>query len=86
MPLSELELSNLNNHFLKFSYIEGYTPSKTDALLYEQFPCGAPINYPNICRWYSHIASYLKEIQNFPGDTKNKIDIIIENQKVGKFF
>ncbi|XP_043252604.1 valine--tRNA ligase isoform X2 [Colletes gigas] len=56
----------LNNYLSDYSYLEGYSPSQTDAKVYQTF---VELNvdvtsYPYLHRWYKHVASYSKQEQS----------------------
>nr|CCA20862.1 EF1 guanine nucleotide exchange domaincontaining protein putative [Albugo laibachii Nc14] len=51
-------LKKLNGFLTSKSYIEGYSLSDADLTLFKQIPsCPEPSQYPNVYRWYVHIAS-----------------------------
>lgn len=51
-------LKKLNGFLTSRSYIDGYSLSDTDLIVYKQIAsCPEPSTYPNVYRWYVHIAS-----------------------------
>ncbi|XP_076647855.1 valyl-tRNA synthetase isoform X2 [Halictus rubicundus] len=53
----------LNNYLNDYPYLDGYTPSQTDAKVYQTF-VELNVNvasYTHLYRWYRHIASYSRE-------------------------
>ncbi|ODM16929.1 Elongation factor 1-beta [Aspergillus cristatus] len=67
--VSEAGLSLANTFFNNRSYVVGTAPSQADVVTFKAFS-GAPDaeKYPNVARWYKHIASYESEFSNLPGD------------------
>lgn len=67
--VSETGLSLANTFFNNRSYVVGTAPSQADAVTFKAFS-GAPDaeKYPNVARWYKHIASYEAEFSTLPGD------------------
>jgi elongation factor 1-beta len=63
--------SKLEQHLAKRSYVEGYTPSQADVVVFKDFknpPDAASI--PHVARWYNHIKSYSAEFDTLPGSSK----------------
>ncbi|KAF9890302.1 Elongation factor [Aspergillus nanangensis] len=67
--VSEAGLTLANNYLASRSYIVGDAPSQADAVTFKAFS-GAPdaAKYPNVARWYKHIASFEAEFSALPGD------------------
>ncbi|EAU38967.1 elongation factor 1-beta [Aspergillus terreus NIH2624] len=67
--VSEAGLTLANNYFASRSYVVGDAPSQADVVTFKAFS-GAPDadKYPNVARWYKHIASYESEFSSLPGD------------------
>ncbi|KAL4786064.1 hypothetical protein BJX76DRAFT_355476 [Aspergillus varians] len=71
--VSEAGLSIANTFFGSRSYVVGQAPSQADAVTFKAFS-GAPDaeKYPNVARWYKHIASYEAEFASLPGDSSKE--------------
>jgi elongation factor 1-beta len=56
------ELTALNTHLSSVSYIDGWTPSSTDADVFAKFkqPPSAK-DYAHVARWYKHVESFSKD-------------------------
>ncbi|KAL3473319.1 hypothetical protein BJX99DRAFT_234044 [Aspergillus californicus] len=67
--VSDAGLSIANTFFESRSYVVGQSPSQADVVTFKAFS-GAPdaAKYPNVARWYKHIASYESEFPSLPGD------------------
>ncbi|ESO88036.1 hypothetical protein LOTGIDRAFT_193902 [Lottia gigantea] len=63
-------LSSLNTFFADRSYIDGYSPSAADAVVFEALASAPASNYPHALRWYNHIKSYGDLRKSFPGTRK----------------
>jgi len=63
-------LKALNVYLASRSYIEGYTPSKADKVVFEALNGAPGADYVNALRWYNHILSYGGERNSFPGQAK----------------
>lgn len=63
-------LKALNEYLATRSYIEGYTPSKADKVVFEALGGAPGADYVNALRWYNHILSYGGERNSFPGQEK----------------
>ncbi|KAB8074066.1 hypothetical protein BDV29DRAFT_174358 [Aspergillus leporis] len=68
--VSEAGLTLANSFFANKSYVIGDAPSQADVVTFKAFS-GAPDaeKYPNVARWYKHIASYESEFSTLPGDS-----------------
>jgi len=56
---SDVGLKQLNTHLSTRSYIDGYTPSASDASILSQLKGAAdPKKYPHISRWQKHISFF----------------------------
>nr|XP_033334868.1 valine--tRNA ligase isoform X1 [Megalopta genalis] len=55
----------LNNYLCDYPYLDGYTPSQTDAKVYLTFVelNVNIVSYPHLHRWYKHIASFSEQEQ-----------------------
>jgi len=62
-----VELSKLEEHLSKRSYVEGYTPSQADVAVFKAL--SQDLGYPNVARWYKHIKSYEAEFSTLPGSS-----------------
>lgn len=62
-----VELSKLEEHLSKRSYVEGYTPSQADVAVFKAL--SQDLGYPNVARWYKHIKSYEAEFSSLPGSS-----------------
>ncbi|KAF5325948.1 hypothetical protein D9611_001012 [Ephemerocybe angulata] len=63
-------LGKLEQHLATRSYVEGYTPSQADVVVFkavESAPDAA--KNPNVARWYKHIKSYAAEHADLPGSS-----------------
>ncbi|KAL4917636.1 hypothetical protein BDW62DRAFT_183548 [Aspergillus aurantiobrunneus] len=71
--VSEAGLSIANTFFESRSYVVGTSPSQADVVTFKAFS-GAPDaeKYPNVARWYKHIASYEAEFASLPGDASKE--------------
>jgi len=63
-------LKALNEYMASRSYLEGYTPSKADKVVFEALGGAPGADYVNALRWYNHILSYGGERNSFPGQEK----------------
>ncbi|PWN28839.1 hypothetical protein BDZ90DRAFT_230849 [Jaminaea rosea] len=63
-------LATLEKFLSSRSYIDGYSVSQADVAVFEV--CSAPDanKYPNVARWFTHVASFEKEHPNLHGDKK----------------
>ncbi|KAJ7607343.1 hypothetical protein FB45DRAFT_948110 [Roridomyces roridus] len=63
-------LVKLEQHLATRSYIEGYTPSQADVVVFKSITSApsAEAN-PHVARWYSHIQSYSAEHASLPGSS-----------------
>ncbi|KAF8879007.1 hypothetical protein CPB85DRAFT_450385 [Mucidula mucida] len=62
-----VDLSKLEQHLASRSYVEGYTPSQADVLVFNAIKAGDI--YPNVARWYTHIQSFSAELETLPGSS-----------------
>ncbi|KAL4894044.1 hypothetical protein BDV59DRAFT_176737 [Aspergillus ambiguus] len=67
--VSDAGLTLANNYLESRSYVVGDAPSQADVVTFKAFS-GAPdaAKYPNVARWYKHIASFESEFSTLPGD------------------
>merc|ERR1711988_373935 len=68
---SQSGLEALNKHLEDKSYIEGYTPSQADAVVFSALSSPPPTELCHALRWYNHILSYGNEKSKFPGQKKD---------------
>ncbi|KAI9845314.1 MAG: Translation elongation factor 1 beta [Sclerophora amabilis] len=62
-------LTMLENWLRTRSYITGYGPSQADVSCFKGLKDSpTPAQYPNVYRWYKHIASYQSDFSSLPGD------------------
>ena len=63
-------LTKLNQHLATRSYVEGYTPSQADVVVFKAIS-SAPdaASAPHVARWYKHIQSYSAEHGSLPGSS-----------------
>ncbi|PPR05098.1 hypothetical protein CVT24_010085 [Panaeolus cyanescens] len=63
-------LTTLEAHLASRSYVEGYTPSQADVVVFKAIsadPDAAAT--PNVARWYKHIKSYTAEFDSLSGSS-----------------
>ena len=60
----------LNDYLEDKSYIEGHTPTQADAVIFSALGNFSEGSFSHLNRWYNHIKSYGKDINNFPGQKK----------------
>lgn len=66
-----VDLSKLEVHLAKRSYVEGYTPSQADVHVFTSLASSPDSSsHPNIARWYKHIKSYQPEHRDLAGSSK----------------
>ncbi|CDO77480.1 hypothetical protein BN946_scf184902.g14 [Trametes cinnabarina] len=66
-----VNLANLDSHLASRSYVEGYTPSQADVVVYKAISSAPDASaYPHVSRWYNHIKSYTSEFDSLPGTSK----------------
>jgi len=64
-------LKALDEFLVDKSYIEGFEPSQADVSVFEAVGSAPDAEkYPNVARWYAHIASYGDKAKSFPGEKK----------------
>ncbi|KAF9054104.1 hypothetical protein BJ165DRAFT_1399395 [Panaeolus papilionaceus] len=63
-------LTTLEAHLATRSYVEGYTPSQADVVVFKAISAApdAAAN-PNVARWYKHIKSYAAEFDSLSGSS-----------------
>jgi len=71
---SEAGLKKLNQHLESRSYIEGYSASQSDAVLFEAIGSAPDQKLPHLSRWYNHIKSYGNQRKEFTGVKKSLAD------------
>jgi len=63
------DLKQLEEHLSTRSYIDGYTPSQSDAGVHAALgKAPSATEYPHAARWYNHIASHSADFDHLPGD------------------
>ncbi|KAG7172396.1 tryptophan--tRNA ligase, cytoplasmic-like isoform X1 [Homarus americanus] len=82
MPLSREEEEALNDHFLVNSYVEGFTTSQADAVLFYHFKSTPSQDLHNLHRWYKHIASFGSDISKFAGHKRNNLTLSLNGKKI----
>ncbi|CAF3006215.1 unnamed protein product [Rotaria socialis] len=64
-------LRSLNAFLVDKSYVEGYTPTKGDVVVFEAVKKAPATEFENALRWYNHIASFNDaEKAKFQGESK----------------
>ncbi|KKK15100.1 hypothetical protein P175DRAFT_0433807 [Aspergillus ochraceoroseus IBT 24754] len=67
--ISEAGLTLANTYFASRSYVVGHAPSQADVVTFKAFSSAPDAEkYPNVARWYKHVASYEAEFSSLPGD------------------
>ncbi|TCD62329.1 Translation elongation factor 1 beta [Steccherinum ochraceum] len=65
-----VNFSKLEGHLKSSSYVEGYTPSQADVLVFKAITSAPDASAnPSISRWYNHIKSYTSEFDSLPGSS-----------------
>ncbi|KAJ7456990.1 hypothetical protein FB451DRAFT_1275534 [Mycena latifolia] len=65
-----VNLSLLEKHLGNRSYIEGYTPSQADVVVFKSISSAPSAeSSPHVARWYTHIQSYASEHASLPGSS-----------------
>ncbi|XP_067001147.2 valine--tRNA ligase isoform X1 [Anabrus simplex] len=59
----------LNSYLGNCSYLDGYTPSQADTIVYEALGGGVNSQYHHLFRWHRHISSYGTSRKNFRAST-----------------
>ncbi|KAF9529156.1 putative translation elongation factor eEF-1 beta chain [Crepidotus variabilis] len=63
-------LTKLEKHLATRSYVEGYTPSQADVLVFKAISSPPDSNAnPHVARWFNHITSYLPEHESLAGSS-----------------
>ncbi|KAF7297341.1 hypothetical protein MIND_00967500 [Mycena indigotica] len=63
-------LTKLSEHLATRSYIEGYTPSQADVVVFKAISSAPSADsHPHIARWYTHIKSYEAEFGTLSGSS-----------------
>ncbi|KAF7337133.1 Elongation factor 1-beta [Mycena venus] len=61
-------ISKLEQHLASRSYVEGYTPSQADVLVFKAISSAPSAeSSPHVARWYTHINSYTSEFASLSG-------------------
>ncbi|KAL2818961.1 hypothetical protein BDW59DRAFT_151689 [Aspergillus cavernicola] len=67
--ISDAGLTIANTFFESRSYVVGHAPSQADVVTFKAFSSAPDAEkYPNVARWYKHIASYESDFPTLPGD------------------
>lgn len=85
MPISREEEKALDNHFLQFSYVQGFTPTQSDSALFSQFSEPPHTSLRNLQRWYTHIWSFGAERLTFPGQKETSLSFSFNNTQVSEW-
>ncbi|KAH9808399.1 hypothetical protein DFH28DRAFT_944329 [Melampsora americana] len=65
------DYSQLEQHLVDKSYIEGFAPSQADVVVYSAVASSPDVKkYPHSARWWSHIKSWENEHSSLPGEKK----------------
>ncbi|KAL5336960.1 hypothetical protein BJX70DRAFT_400138 [Aspergillus crustosus] len=71
--VSDAGLTIANTFFASRSYVVGHAPSQADVVSFKAFSSAPDAEkYPNVARWYKHIASYDSEFSSLPGDASKE--------------
>ncbi|KAL4872763.1 hypothetical protein BDV12DRAFT_161476 [Aspergillus spectabilis] len=71
--VSDAGLTIANTFFASRSYVVGHEPSQADVVSFKAFSSAPDAEkYPNVARWYKHIASYESEFSSLPGDSSKE--------------
>ncbi|KAJ7834969.1 hypothetical protein B0H14DRAFT_2797334 [Mycena olivaceomarginata] len=63
-------LAKLEQHLATRSYVEGYTPSQADVVVFKAISSApSAASNPHVARWYTHIKSYTAEFASFSGSS-----------------
>ncbi|KAF5329754.1 hypothetical protein D9619_009110 [Psilocybe cf. subviscida] len=63
-------LTTLEAHLASRSYVEGYTPSQADVVVFKAIATAPEASAnPNVARWYTHIKSYTAEFDSLSGSS-----------------
>ncbi|KAJ7756332.1 hypothetical protein B0H16DRAFT_698682 [Mycena metata] len=62
-------LTKLEQHLASRSYVEGYTPSQADVVVFKAISAPDATSHPHIARWYTHIKSYASEHASLAGSS-----------------
>ncbi|KAJ7153441.1 hypothetical protein C8R43DRAFT_1001931 [Mycena crocata] len=63
-------VSKLEQHLATRSYVEGYTPSQADVVVFKAISSAPSAeSSPHVARWYTHIKSYASEHASLPGSS-----------------
>jgi len=80
---SDAGLKKLNQHLESRSYIDGYTPSQSDVVLFDAIP-SVDKKYPHVSRWLAHIKSYTaNDRKAFAGVKKSLTDFGVTSGGAG---
>ncbi|KAJ3542337.1 hypothetical protein NMY22_g3542 [Coprinellus aureogranulatus] len=65
-----VNLTKLEQHLATRSYVEGYTPSQADVVVFKAVGAAPDASKnPAVARWYKHIQSYAAEHADLPGSS-----------------
>ncbi|KAF7369817.1 hypothetical protein MVEN_00314400 [Mycena venus] len=69
-PSSMANITKLEQHLASRSYVEGYTPSQADVVVFKAISSAPSAeSSPHVARWYTHIKSYTSEFASFSGSS-----------------
>ncbi|CAO1617967.1 unnamed protein product [Sympodiomycopsis kandeliae] len=76
-------LAKLESYLSTRSYIDGHAPSKADVAVFEAVKAPNATTFPNVARWFAHIASFEADHPNFPGDKARAAALLSATENTG---
>jgi hypothetical protein len=67
-------LKALNEYLSNHSYIEGYTPSQSDVVLFDELKSFNDNQYPHVLRWFKHLSSFNQQEKTAFAGVKKSLD------------
>ncbi|CAB3379009.1 elongation factor 1-beta'-like [Cloeon dipterum] len=67
---NDKDISALNDALADISYIDGYTPSQNDVVIFNALGKAPAAKLAHALRWYNHIKSFGDEKKKFPASKK----------------
>ncbi|XP_059472412.1 elongation factor 1-beta'-like [Neocloeon triangulifer] len=67
---NEKDISTLNDALADISYIDGYTPSQNDVVIFNALGKAPPTKLAHALRWYNHIKSFGDDKKKFAASKK----------------